>query len=181
MLTVAGLNGLKDITVNVQNLSVTHFPDGSNMKGTITINNPSVMTLDIGDVVQDVYLQDGTLIGNSTISNIYLTPGNNNVFNLSSTTDITKVLPVILNSTTGDLPVTTKTTSVTYQGQNLTYFTAAMAATPVNVTLNLKAALANIGIDLDANALGGSSSSSSSSDSSSSTTSALSTPSASSA
>jgi hypothetical protein len=134
----------------VQNLTVTHFDDGSNMKGTINLPNPSVMTLTIGDVVQDIFLPDGTLIGNSTISGVVLRPGNDNVFPLSSTTDINKVLPFILNGTTGDLPITARTTSVTYQGQRLPYFEAAMAATPINVTLHLKDALKTIGMDLDA-------------------------------
>jgi hypothetical protein len=134
----------------VQNLTVTHFDDGSNMKGTINLPNPSVMTLTIGDVVQDIFLPDGTLIGNSTISGVVLRPGNDNVFPLSSTTDINKVLPFILNGTTGDLPITARTTSVTYQGQRLPYFEAAMAATPINLTLHLKDALKTIGMDLDA-------------------------------
>jgi hypothetical protein len=138
----------------VHNLTATHFDDGSNMKGTINLPNPSVMTLTIGDVVQDIFLPDGTLIGNSTITGVVLQPGNDNVFPLSSTTDQTKVLPYILNGTTGDLPITARTTSVTYQGQRLPYFEAAMAATPVDVTLHLKDALMAIGIDMDALAAG---------------------------
>jgi hypothetical protein len=134
----------------VQNLSATHFEDGSNMKGTINLPNPSVMTLTIGDVVQDIFLPDGTLIGTSTISGVVLKPGNDNNFPLSSTTNISLVLPYIFKSNTGDLPITAKTTTVTYQGQRLPYFEAAMAATPVNVTLHLKTPLLAIGIDVDA-------------------------------
>jgi hypothetical protein len=146
----SGLNGFKGLTVDVQNLSATHFEDGSNMKGTINLPNPSVMTLTIGDVVQDIFLPDGTLIGTSTISGVVLKPGNDNNFPLSSTTNISLVLPYIFKSNTGDLPITAKTTTVTYQGQRLPYFEAAMAATPVNVTLHLKTPLLAIGIDVDA-------------------------------
>lgn len=156
---ISGLNGFKGLSVDVQNLTATKFDDGSNMKGTITLPNPSVMTLTIGDVVQDIFLPDGTLIGNSTISNVVLKPGNDNTFPLSSTTDITKVLPYILKGTSGDLPITARTTTVTYKGNRLPYFEAAMAATPVNVTLHLKAALKTIGINLDQPAFGGSSAS----------------------
>src|SRR4051812_7781578 len=122
-----GLNGFKGLSVNVTSLSATHFDDGSNMKGTINLPNPSVMTLTIGDVVQDIFLPDGTLIGNSTITGVVLRPGNDNVFPLVSTTDITKVLPFIINGNTGDLPITAKTTRVTYKGQRLPYYEAAMA------------------------------------------------------
>ena len=138
----------------MQNLTATKFEDGSNMKGTINLPNPTVMTLTVGDIVQDIFLPDGTLIGSSTISGVVLRPGNDNVFPLTSTTDITKVLPYILNGTTGDLPITARTTSVMYQGQHLPYFEAAMAATPVNVTLHLKDALKAIGIDVDSLAAG---------------------------
>jgi len=149
VISMKGLNSFKGLTVDVQNLTATHFEDGSNMKGTINLPNPSVMTLTIGDVVQDIFLPDGTLIGNSTITGVVLRPGNDNNFPLTSTTDITKVLPYILNGTTGDLPITARTTTVTYQGQRLPYFEAAMAATPVNVTLHLKEPLKAIGIDVD--------------------------------
>jgi hypothetical protein len=156
----------------VQNLTATTFDDGSNMKGIINLPNPSVMTLTIGDVVQDIFLPDGTLIGNSTISDVVLRPGNDNNFVLTSTTEITKVLPYIFKDKTGDLPITAKTTTVTYKGQRLPYFEAAMAATPVNVTLHLKAALKSIGIDLDGPSFGGVSASTTSSPSAPAATSA---------
>jgi hypothetical protein len=161
-LTKLGLNAFKGLSVDVQNLTATHFDDGSNMKGTINLPNPSVMTLTVGDIVQDIFLPDGTLIGTSTITGVVLQPGNDNVFPLTSTTNISLVLPYILNGSTGDLPITARTTTVTYNNTRLPYFEAAMAATPVNVTLHLKEALKAIHIDIDALTAGKSGSSSSS-------------------
>jgi len=162
IITMKGLNGFKGLSVDVQNLTTTKFEDGSNMKGTINLPNPTVMTLTVGDIVQDIFLPDGTLIGSSTISGVTLVPGNDNLFPLISTTNISLVLPYILKGTTGELPITARTTTVTYNGTRLPYFEAAMAATPVNVTLHLKDALKAIGIDIDSLTAGKSGSSSSS-------------------
>jgi len=139
-----GLNSLKDIVVTVNNITLAGA-----MSGTINIPNPSVMTLTIGDVIQDVFMQDGTKLGNATIKNVILKPGNDNNFELVGQNDIKVALPAIATGG-GKLSIVAKTTGVIYNGQHLTYYETAMGATPVSTSLDLTKALAGIGITLPA-------------------------------
>jgi len=140
-----GLNSFKGIKVSNVNISMTPFPDGSNMHGTINIPNPSVMTLTIGDMLQDIYV-DGTLIGNTTIKDVVLRPGDN-LFPMTSTTEQAIVLPLLTTKyTDGILPVEARTRTITFQGQSLRYFEEPMKATPVKLELDLRDALAGIGL-----------------------------------
>ncbi|KAF2675290.1 hypothetical protein BT63DRAFT_420503 [Microthyrium microscopicum] len=122
-----GLNKLSGIEVSNINVSLTKFPDGSNMQGRIMIPNPSVMTLEIGDLVQDIS-SNGTPIGNTTINNVVLRPGKN-YFEMASSSDQAAVITILSADKTksGILPITAKTISVTNKaGQHLPYFEAAM-------------------------------------------------------
>jgi hypothetical protein len=118
------------------------------MKGTIKIPNPTIMTITVGDVVQDIF-SNGDLIGNTTIKNMILKPGDN-FFPLASAADQAKVITIITSdkSKSGVLAVEAKANTVTYDGQRLPYFEAAMKAVPVKINLNLKEALKTIGLDL---------------------------------
>jgi len=140
-----GLNGFKGIGISNVNISLAGFPDGSNMHGTINIPNQSVMTLTIGDMLQDIYV-DGTLIGNTTINNVVLQPGDN-LFQMSSITDQAIVMKFLTGQyNNGILPVEARTRSITYKGVNLWYFEEAMKASPVHLDLDLSSALAGMGL-----------------------------------
>jgi len=118
------------------------------MEATIMIPNPSVMTLTLGDVVQDIYL-DGKLIGNATINNIVLRPGEN-VFSMASAADQIAVITKIQAdpSKSGVLPVEAKARTVSYNGKRLEYFEYAMSQVPIKLNLNLKEPLKAIGLDI---------------------------------
>jgi len=140
-----GLNSFKGIKVSNVNISMTPFPDGSNMHGKINIPNASIMTLTIGDMLQDIYV-DGTLIGNTTIKDVVLHPGDN-YFQMTSLTEQAIVLPLLTTKyTDGVLPVEARTRTITNDGQSLRYFEEAMKATPVKLELDLKDALTNLGL-----------------------------------
>jgi hypothetical protein len=136
--------------MEVSNIKITLLPgpDGNNMEGTIMIPNPSVMTLTIGTMVQDIYL-NGTMIGNATIPDVVLKPGQN-TFQMKSAADQISVITYLQadKSKSGILPVEARARTVTYKGKRLEYFEYAMMETPVKLNLNLKAALTAIGLDL---------------------------------
>jgi len=135
-----GLNSFKGITVSDVNLTLSKFEDGSNTHGTIHIPNPSVMTLQIGDMLQDIYI-DGVLVGNTTIKNVVLHPGPND-FPMSSTTDQAKIIPAIQNKyRNGVLAIEARTREITFNGKRLPYFEQAMASTPVFLSLDISDAL----------------------------------------
>lgn len=143
-----GLNAFQGIEVQDIKVSIVPLPDGSNMNGTIVIPNPSVMTLTIGDMVQNIS-SNGQTIGQTWIKNVILKPGKNS-FPMTSTADQATVIGILGadKSKSGILPIEAKTVSIMYKGQHLPYFEAAMAAVPVKINLNLKEPLQAIGLDL---------------------------------
>jgi len=140
-----GLNGFKGISVSNINVSIADFPDGSNMQGKINIPNPSVMTLTIGDMVQDIFV-NGQNIGTTTINNVVLHPGDN-PFPMTSKTDQLKVITMLqTNYTNGILPIEARIRTITWNGNRLKYFEEAMSTSPVFLELDLAEPLANAGI-----------------------------------
>jgi len=79
VVTMKGLNklsGLNIIDVRLLSGKDEILSDGSNLIANVTIPNPSVMTLDLGNVTMNLAV-DGTPIGYALIPNVFLTPGEN--------------------------------------------------------------------------------------------------------
>ena len=105
------------------------------------------MSLELGNVTYDVSV-DGQNIGQSTINNLYLVPGNNTV-PLRSTTNQTAVIDLITTKyKDGILPLDIIGNSSVYNGQHLPYFEAAIRQNPQRINLNLGPALGQIGLNL---------------------------------
>jgi Protein of unknown function (DUF3712) len=141
-LTRVGLNGFNGLRVTDVNLTMSTFSDGSNMHGNLIIPNPSVMTLTIGDMVQDLFA-DGKPIGNTTIKDVVLKPGDNS-FPVMSSTDQAAVIQLIgpgKRFPTGVLEIEARTREISYQNKSLPYFTEAMKASPVHFNLDIADAL----------------------------------------
>jgi len=142
-----GLNSLKGFSVEDMQISLAPLPDGTNMNGTLVIPNPSPMTITLGDVVQDLFVE-GKFIGNTTIKNLTLKPGSNRV-PMTSVSDQAVVINLVSSKyTNGILPIEARTSSISYKGQRLEYFEAAMKATPLHTDLNIGPALKAMGIDI---------------------------------
>lgn len=87
----------------------------------------------------------GDLIGNSTIADLTLKPGNNTV-DMRSTTNQSLVLQKLPTYKGGILPVDIVGNSSVYNGQHLTYYEQALASNKLRVDLNVGAALGAIGL-----------------------------------
>lgn len=135
---------IKDIKI-----SLTPDANGNNMNGTLFIPNPTVFTINAGDVVQDIY-HNGVRIGNTTINNMVLRPGDNSI-PIVSYADQGPVIESLTNGTdkSGVLAVEARAVSVKYKGLDLPYFKQAMANVPIKLSLSLKEPLKAIGLDLD--------------------------------
>jgi hypothetical protein len=126
---------------------MTTFADGSNMHGTVIIPNPSVMTLQIGDMVQDLFA-DGKPIGNTTIKGVTLKPGDN-TFPVTSNTNQAAIIPLIgpgHKFPTGVLEIEAKTREITFDGKIVPYFTEAMKDAPVKFTMDIGPQLRALGL-----------------------------------
>lgn len=149
-VTMKGLNHLKGLNItDLEILAGEKKPlaDGSNMIGRVIIPNPSVMTLDLGNVTMNLKV-DGTDIGTSLLPNLVLTPGTNNV-SMQSTVKLITVSSLIAKSYQNKIiPLEISgNSSVNAQGEHLTYFEEAIRSNTVKVDLNVGPAMAAIGLD----------------------------------
>ena len=140
-----GFNGLAGFNVTDFTVSLIPGPDGTNMNGTVYIPNPTVLTVNMGTVTFDNFV-DSQLIGNSTLENLVLKPGNNTV-PMKAAADPFKLLP-LLSKYDGKLPIEIVGKSAVYNGENLPYFEEALASNKQHVTLDIGSALASSGVDL---------------------------------
>jgi len=156
VLTMKGLNRLAGFRVDDVKISLVPLADGSNMNGTIVIPNAAPMILTLGDIIQDLYVNVPAvgskpavqqLIGNATINGVVLNPGENRIFMKATSNQavVIGLLSSVPQFSSGILPITAKTRSITYKGQSLPYFEAAMKDTPLDTTLDLKGPLQAIG------------------------------------
>lgn len=124
-------------------------PDGTNLIGNLTLPNPSVLTIQIGDIYLDIKSGDLT-IGNATVKNLTLKPGDNTL-PLEGILDLGTILSnlgAVLQSqkslfTTGDLSLTTNTRSVVWDGQEVPYYTKVMSELPLVAKVPLLGTIKN--------------------------------------
>lgn len=118
------------------------------MHGDVIIPNPSVMTLTIGDMIQDLFA-GGKAIGNTTMKNVVLRPGDNRI-PVTSITDQAAVIPLIGPNhqfADGVLDIEAKSRDViSPKGEVLQYFTEAMKANPVHFKLDIAEPLRKLGL-----------------------------------
>lgn len=146
--------------------------NGRNMNGTVYIPNPSVMTITMvphplilkpipskenlhltpsqGNVTLDLSVA-GVPMGYSYLDNLVLKPGNNTI-PMTSNVNQTAIISLVTSSSNpykdGMVPFTITGNSSVYDGKQLPYFTQALAANNLTVSLNVTKALAEIGIKL---------------------------------
>jgi len=102
--------------------------DGTNIKGTVILPNPSYVTFELGNVTLNMIV-GGLIIGQGRIDNIVLKPGNNTV-PIRATLAISKALqnlPTIIGSQVnalknGNLEVSASGNSTIYNGQHIDYY-----------------------------------------------------------
>lgn len=103
------------------------------MIGKVNLPNPSVLTIQIGDIVLDIKAGD-LVIGNATVKDLTLKPGDNvspmtGVLDLSTILtnlgDVLKSQSSLLSS--GNLTLDTITRSVVWNGEEVPYYTKVMS------------------------------------------------------
>ena len=124
-------------------------PDGTNMVGTVLIPNPTVLTLSMGNVTFNNYIHGTkTLIGNSTLSNLVLKPGNNTMPMKSIVDQALVITQLTTNFKNGMLPIDIVGLSAVYEGQHLPYFEKALQGLTQSITLDVGSALMKIGLNI---------------------------------
>ncbi|KAF1830330.1 hypothetical protein BDW02DRAFT_591970 [Decorospora gaudefroyi] len=150
VVTMKGLNKLKglDITdVKILSGADEILSDGSNLIANVSIPNPSVMTLDLGNVTMNLFVE-GEEIGYSLIPNLLLRPGDNK-FPLQGRVDQLLILGLVKSTyTDAMLPIEIVGNSSIRNGQHLTYYEEAIKSNRIKMDLDVAPALAGIGINV---------------------------------
>ncbi|KAJ5288763.1 hypothetical protein N7478_001793 [Penicillium angulare] len=143
------LNSFEGFSINDASL-IPAEADGTNLNGTVILPNPSILTLEIGTIVLDV-MSGNLTIGNATIENLTLKPGNHSN-PLKGSLDIGIILKHIKQiladqlpsiKSSGGLNLTSVTRSVTYNGTEVPYYTEVMSELPLSATVGLLDTLKN--------------------------------------
>jgi len=141
-VTMKGLNELKGFNLTKFHLVQPAEADGTNMRGTVLIPNPSVLSLQLGTVTLDLSV-DGTSVGKSRLENVIIEPGDNLV-EMASTVNQTYVLGLITAPGSkypkGIIPLDVLGKTSVYNGKELSYFSKALASKKLRVDLNVLAA-----------------------------------------
>lgn|ERR1712080_101200 len=109
------------------------------------IPNPSEITMDAGNVTATMRVAD-TLIGNVTLPDLTLKPGNE-TYTMYATTNQTAVGGLLQQSAyrCGVLPLDVTPDQSVYDGQVIPYLTTALRAATLRVDLDVGPALAEAG------------------------------------
>ena len=143
VVTLKGLNSLKGLDVVRFQILLSPESDGTNLIGTVKIPNPSVMTLEMGNVTLGLSV-GGDPIGQGLIQNLVLNPGDNEL-PIRATTDRLVVLSKLGEYADGVLPVDVRGNTSVFNGQSLTYYEEALRSSTQQIKLRLAEALENGG------------------------------------
>ena len=144
--TMKGFNKFSGFNVSSIKAIIPPDADGTNMVGEVYFPNPSVLTLHMGNVTFGNFLpatpySSPYFLGNSTLENLVLVPGNNTI-PMRSVINQTVLLDAIgLVYKDGILPVDIVGATSVYNGQHLPYFEAALQSLTQHVKLDAGAAL----------------------------------------
>ncbi|KAF2187798.1 hypothetical protein K469DRAFT_704753 [Zopfia rhizophila CBS 207.26] len=149
IVTMKGLNKLQGL--NITDVKVLGFnetlDDGSNLIGNVFIPNPSVMTIDLGNVTMNLAV-DGKDIGTSLLPNMVLRPGDNNI-PMQSKVDQGAVLSLVTTKyKNAVIPIDIVGNSSMAGDQHLEYFETAIQSNKMRLDLNVGPALAALGLNI---------------------------------
>ena len=141
------LSGLNITDVRILSGKNEILSDGSNLIGNVTIPNPSVMTLDLGNVTMNLAV-DGESIGYSLLPNLVLKPGDN-FLPMQGRVDQLGIVSIIHSKyKNAILPLEIVGNSSIKTGEHLTYYEDAIKSNTIKLDLNVEPALARIGINI---------------------------------
>lgn len=139
-VTMKGFNLFPGFNISCLKLDNSAKPGQPNINGTVFVPNPSSIAVELGDVTYNTYVGD-TYIGNTTIADFYLQPGNNSYW-FTGYSDTLALLGLFKQYPDGIVPMTVKGNTSVANGQHLTYYEAALAHDIHTLNFDLKAAAA---------------------------------------
>jgi len=146
-VNLTGLNSFTGVNITSSKVSLTRDAQGDNFHGFITIPNPSVLTVDIGNISFTNFFNNSA-IGTAFIDKMLLVPGSNN-FSIRANISQAPVISALESQpfcTTGVLPLSFIGDNITNFGQELPYFEQAFRSNKLSLDLNAGADLKAAGL-----------------------------------
>ncbi|KAM3069133.1 hypothetical protein ACMFMG_010658 [Clarireedia jacksonii] len=131
--TYKGLNGLAGFNVTGVKIDLTAKPGKPNLSGFAYIPNASNFSIVMGNVTMSLLAGADTL-GNATINDMTLVPGNNT---LPMTGILDQSLVLKNTNTTGFLEMEIIGQSAVYNGEHLVYYERALASNHLRLAMNV--------------------------------------------
>ncbi|KAA8643582.1 hypothetical protein EYZ11_009488 [Aspergillus tanneri] len=138
-VTMNGLNKLEGFKMLEMRMGKKDS-DGNNGQGKVSIPNPSVMSITMGNVTLNLSVE-GTHIGESFLNDLVLRPGNNTV-DMKAKINTESMIPFLSKFKDNVVPVDITGNSSVYNGKELPYFASALAANKLTVDMDILSALA---------------------------------------
>jgi hypothetical protein len=132
--TYKGMNGLKGFNVTGVKINITAAAGEPNLSGFAFIPNPSVITVAMGNVTLILSTAEAGVVGNTTINDFTLVPGNNS---LPMTGIINQTLITQSLNKTGFVTLSIMGQSAIYNGQHLTYYEKPLANNILSLDMNV--------------------------------------------
>lgn len=113
--------------------------DGTNAIGTLSIPNPTVMTIALGNVTLALSV-NGTSIGTATLPDLVLNPGANTQQMRAEVYQLV-VAAMVMERENATLPVDIRGNTSTFGGQQIPYYNTMLAATQFRIDLDVADAM----------------------------------------
>jgi hypothetical protein len=137
--TYKGLNGLKGFNVTDVIINGSAKAGEPNLSGFAFIPNPSLITVALGNVTMDVSTAKEGVVGNTTINDMTLYPGNNSL----PMTGILDQLLVLESLENGMVTLEISGQSAIYNGEHLTYYEVPLKNNVLTLVMNVTQVLAD--------------------------------------
>lgn len=141
------LSGLQITDVKILSGKNEILSDGSNLIANVTIPNPSVMTLDLGNVTMNLDV-DGQRMGYALIPNVLLKPGDNKMPMQSRVEQLAILQLVTSKYKDAVLPIDISGNASVRNDVHLTYYEEAIKSNVIRLDLDIAPALAGIGVNV---------------------------------
>jgi hypothetical protein len=143
-----GFNSLPNVAISSLQIFSTPQSDGTNLLADVSIPNPTVQTIQLGDIAMSLSVPGNTSttpstpIGNAHLSNVTLVPGNNtlplrSITNQLAVLGLVEAHPAYLTG----LPVDIAIQNSTVNGVVIPDFTRALQANTLHVSLDVAQAI----------------------------------------
>ncbi|KAF8473241.1 hypothetical protein BDZ91DRAFT_714249 [Kalaharituber pfeilii] len=130
-VTLKGMNKLEGMVIVQYSLASGDYA----ISGKVLIPNPTVFTLELGDVLIDISLNDEYL-GNGIIPSITVTPGMEHIYDFKANLTVENLLKLGASVRKGPTSLQIQTTGVEYGGVNIPWLSVPMGAVVIDVPIN---------------------------------------------